>query len=42
MQFCDWLKTVSSNLDQSKESVADFLDLERAFNSILRNIFLKN
>ena len=35
------VETISSNLDQSKETVAIFLDLAKAFNSILHNIFLK-
>ena len=36
------VETVSANLDQSKETVAIFLDLAKAFNSISHNIFLKN
>ena len=35
------VETVSANLDQSKENVAIFLDLEKAFNSISHKIFLK-
>ena len=35
------VETVSANLDQSKETVAIFLDLAKAFNSISHNIFLK-
>ena len=35
------VKTVSANLDQSKETVAIFLELAKAFNSISLNIFLK-
>ena len=36
------VETVSANLDQRKETVAIFLDLAKAFNSISHNIFLKN
>ena len=35
------VETVSANLDKSKETVAIFLDLAKAFNSISHNIFLK-
>ena len=35
------VETVSANLDQSKETVAIFLDLAKAFNSISHNIFHK-
>ena len=35
------VETISANLDQSKETVAIFLDLAKAFNSISHNIFLK-
>ena len=35
------VETVSSNLDRSKETVAIFLDLAKAFNSISHKIFLK-
>ena len=35
------VETVSANLDQSEETVATFLDLAKAFNSISHNIFLK-
>ena len=34
------VETVSANLDQSKETVAIFLDLAKAFKSISHNIFL--
>ena len=34
------VETVSANLDQNKETVAIFLDLAKAFNSISHNIFL--
>ena len=34
------VETVSANLDQSKETVAIFLELAKAFNSISHNIFL--
>ena len=40
MQFKNWLKPVSSNLDQSKETDGISLDLAKAFNSISHNIFL--
>ena len=35
------VETVSANIDQSKETVAIFLDLAKAFNSISHNNFLK-
>ena len=35
------VETISAGLDQSKETVAIFLDLAKAFISILHNIFLK-
>ena len=35
------VESASSNLDQSKETVAIFLDLAKAFNSISHNIFLE-
>ena len=35
------VETVSADLDQSKETVANFLDLAKAFNSISHNIFLR-
>ena len=35
------VETVSANLDKSKETVAIFLDLAKAFNSFSHNIFLK-
>ena len=35
------VETVSANLDKSKETLAIFLDLAEAFNSISHNIFLK-
>ena len=35
------VETVSANLNQSKETVAIYLDLAKAFNSISHNIFLK-
>ena len=35
------VEIVSANLDQSKETVAIFLNLAKAFNSISHNIFLK-
>ena len=39
--FLELVETVSAKLDQSKETVAIFLDLAKAFNSISHNIFLK-
>ena len=40
-QMTDFIDKQNNNLDQSKETVAIFLDLAKAFDSILHKIFLK-